>query len=351
MKREKIFFMDTSEFDFNLPNDLIASTPSIKRGDDRLMLLSVQSKDIVHYQFHDIINIIPSNALLVFNDSRVRKARLKALSESGSMVEFLLLRPVSDDVWIVLVNKSKRQKIGQRYTLTDNVSAIIVDDGEYKGSKLIRFNGLTEHYIETHGSIPLPPYMHRLAQDLDEERYQTVYAKHLGSAAAPTAGLHFTNEILDSMRSRGIQIAFVTLHVGLGTFAPIHSEDITNHVMHTEYCYISPECAHQINKARKEQRPIIAVGTTSCRLLESAASNNPEYDIAAGEFKSSIFIYPGYNFKLVTGLLTNFHTPKSTLLALVSALAGLDLIKESYSVAIKQRYKFFSYGDAMLILP
>ncbi|NIZ46429.1 tRNA preQ1(34) S-adenosylmethionine ribosyltransferase-isomerase QueA [Entomospira nematocerorum] len=345
--------MKTSDFDFDLPSELIASSPSIVRGDDRLMQLCISRGEISHHQFKDIIDLLPRNALLVFNDSKVRKARLMAVAmESGASVEMLLLHPISSDQWVVLVSKAKRQRIGKQYQLPEGVTATIIADAEGgEGTKIIEFHGLSESYIEQYGSMPLPPYMHRDASTLDDDRYQTIYAKHLGSAAAPTAGLHFTEEILEKLAEKGIEHTFATLHVGMGTFAPVRTEMIEDHHIHTESYTITPVAADMINRARKEGKPIIAVGTTSCRLLESAMQESQNNEINSGSSMSSIFIYPGYEFRCIDGLITNFHTPKSTLLALVSALAGYDLIRESYEEAIKKGYRFFSYGDAMLILP
>ncbi|NIZ18968.1 tRNA preQ1(34) S-adenosylmethionine ribosyltransferase-isomerase QueA [Entomospira culicis] len=343
--------MKTSDFDFILPAHLIASEPSLVRGEDRLMVLHRHNQSVAHHNFKEIVDLIPDHALLVFNDSKVRKARLMAQSEHGASVEFLLLEPQDAHHWLVLVSKAKRQKVGKSYQLPEGVQAKIVGDGESEGTKIVYFSYLTESYIERYGAMPLPPYMQRQAQDADDERYQTIYAQRVGSAAAPTAGLHFTQDILDKLRARGIEQAFVTLHVGLGTFAPVRSEILTDHVMHTEPYHISEASARQINQAMAEKRPIIAIGTTSCRLLESAMQRSPDGTIHAGDAKSNIFIYPGYQFRCITGLFTNFHTPKSTLLALVSALAGYDFIRKSYQEAIAQEYRFFSYGDAMLILP
>ncbi|NIZ41137.1 tRNA preQ1(34) S-adenosylmethionine ribosyltransferase-isomerase QueA [Entomospira entomophila] len=345
--------MKTSDFDFDLPQELVASSPSVVRGDDRLMQLCIANQQISHHRFSDIVELLPRNALLVFNDSKVRKARLMATAmESGASVEMLLLHPIVSNRWVVLVSKAKRQKEGKRYQLPDGVTATIISDAEGgDGTKIIEFFGLTESYIEKHGSMPLPPYMHRDASKLDDDRYQTIYAKHIGSAAAPTAGLHFTEEIVEKLTQKGIEHTFATLHVGMGTFAPVRAEIIEEHKIHTESYSISAETAHMINHAKAVGRPIIAVGTTTCRLLESAMKESQDGKIHSGSSMSSIFIYPGYEFRCIDGLITNFHTPKSTLLALVSALAGYDLIRQSYQEAIKECYRFFSYGDAMLILP
>jgi S-adenosylmethionine:tRNA ribosyltransferase-isomerase len=343
--------MQTSDFDFELPQHLIAASPSVRRGDDKLMLLRYADGSITHLDFSDILQMIPPNALMIFNNSKVRKARIMATAESGSQVEFLLLQQLSDSCWLTMVSKSKRQKAGRRYLLPAGVTAEIMGEGQAVGTKIVAFSKMTEAYLEEFGSIPLPPYMQREAQSDDETRYQTVYAKDLGSAAAPTAGLHFTDDLLTKLQDKGVELAFATLHVGLGTFAPVHAPILTDHKMHREYYHISEPCAAQLNQAKDAHRPMIAVGTTSARLLESAMQASHDGRFTAGDAYSEIFIYPGYQFKAISGLLTNFHTPKSTLLAMVSALAGYDLIKKSYAIAIEKEYRFFSYGDAMLILP
>jgi S-adenosylmethionine:tRNA ribosyltransferase-isomerase len=336
----------TEEFNFTLPVELIASEPSAQRGDDRLMVVYRQEQSWQHTEFKNLINFLPANALLVFNNSRVRKSRLMGNTPQGRRIEFLLIRPLEESQWLVLVAKSKRQRIGQLYSFGFGVEAeLIADAGE--GLKVVWFSGLTEGWLEQHGQIPLPPYMRREESPGDSERYQTIYANQVGSAAAPTAGLHFTQHQLDHLKQQGIEQTFITLHVGLGTFAPVRTDFLLDHKMHSEWYEITDKAATQINAAYQAQRPIIAVGTTACRVLESVFS---EGQVQAGTGETNIFIYPGYTFKVLAGLITNFHTPKSTLLALVSAFAGAELIKEVYEEAIERKYRFFSYGDAMLLL-
>ncbi|MCL2520431.1 MAG: tRNA preQ1(34) S-adenosylmethionine ribosyltransferase-isomerase QueA [Spirochaetaceae bacterium] len=338
--------MNKSELFFDLPAHLIANQPSDKRGDDRMLVVDRANKLLQHNHFNNLVTCLPAKSLLVFNNSKVRKGRLFGQSANGAQIEFLLLQKRLNNSWLCLVSKANRQKLGQSYTFEGGVTGQIIAE-EDAGLKLVQFDNLTDDYLENYGHIPLPPYIKRQDSKSDAERYQTVYADKLGSAAAPTAGLHFTPEILTQLTANGFEQAFVTLHVGLGTFAPIREENITNHKMHSENYEISPEAAAAINKAIKEGRPIVAVGTTSLRLLESAA--NPEGFVEAGNQSTNIFIYGDYKFKIVKALFTNFHTPESTLLALVQCFTGKDLIMQGYREAIEQQYKFFSYGDCMLI--
>jgi S-adenosylmethionine:tRNA ribosyltransferase-isomerase len=352
--------MKTNDFFFELPENLIAQFPARERGQSRLMTLDRVTGKITHRVVKDLPDILCGESflsprgekpLLVFNDTKVRKARLTAISlDSGSKAEFLLLEKTDNGEWKTLVQHSKRRKPGSVYLFFDSkgeeiARAEITDArGEFK---LLKFeNDINEDWIEKYGHIPLPPYIKRKDDPLDNDRYQTIYAKKTGSAAAPTAGLHFTNELLENLARRGIERAFITLRVGLGTFLPVRAENIEDHIMHEEKFIIDEQNALMIENAKKEGRKIIAVGTTSVRTLESAWVNGK---LKRGESGTSIFIYPSYTFKIVDALFTNFHTPRSTLLMLVCAFAGKEKILESYKEAVKNEYHFFSYGDAMLI--
>lgn len=345
--------MLTKDFYFDLPDSLIAQEPSEKRGEDRLLVLDKKSGEYKDMMMSDFPSLLPENSVLVVNNSKVRKARTYALSvETGGVVEFLFLGKNSDGSWKAMVTKSKRQKKGKRFVWKDSegkayVYAVIEKENE-DGTRDVRFDSdIDESFFQTIGHVPLPPYIKREDNWKDENRYQTIYAKKEGSVAAPTAGLHFTPEIMGKIKERGIKIYEVTLHVGAGTFLPVRSEEIENHHMHTESYEISPETAEELNKAKREGKTIVAVGTTSIRTLESASNENGVLSSLKGD--TSIFIYPGYKFKFVDNLLTNFHTPESTLLMLVSALAGKEHILASYRHAVEERYRFFSYGDAMFI--
>jgi len=354
--------MKTSEFNFELPEELIAQHPPAQRGQSRLMTLNRLSGEREHrtvLQLPDILCspqfLSPSGEkpLLVFNDTKVRKARVEGKHEqTGACAEFLLLEDKNADgiVWKTLVKRARRRKTGSVYVFFDSngeqsaKAAVCGFDGEHL---LLEFDcAIDENWFDKCGSIPLPPYIRRKDDPADSERYQTIYAKQTGSAAAPTAGLHFTQELLAQLRERGVESAFVTLHVGLGTFLPVRSTHIEDHLMHEERFLITEETAAAVEKAKSQKRKIIAVGTTSLRSLESAFSDE---GIKRGWQSTSIFIYPGYKFKAVDALFTNFHTPLSTLLMLVSAFAGRQLILDSYAEAIREGYRFFSYGDAMLI--
>jgi S-adenosylmethionine:tRNA ribosyltransferase-isomerase len=347
--------METSLFSFELPEDLIAQYPPARRGTSRLLVLDRQANSREHKLVTDLPGLIAPGTVVVFNDSRVRKARLfgQTLTDQDSnskAVEFLLLREHAPGIWQVLTNKARQQKTGKCYLLPGGRQAEIT--GEHQGFKLLRITPpLDEDYLEKYGHVPLPPYIKREDVTLDAERYQTVYANTMGSAAAPTAGLHFTSDILEALRARGAELHMLTLHVGLGTFLPIRTETIEEHRMHTEEFRIEPATAAALEKALAEKRKILAVGTTSVRALESAYEPHAggKGRIKTGWQKTDIFIYPGYHFNVVTEIFTNFHTPGSTLLLLVSAFAGIETIKETYRLAIRERYRFFSYGDAMLI--
>lgn len=345
--------MLTKDFYFDLPDSLIAQEPSEKRGEDRLLVLDKNSGEYKDMMMSDFPSLLPENSVLVVNNSKVRKARTYAESvETGGVVEFLFLGKNSDGSWKAMVTKSKRQKKGKRFVWKDSegkayVYAVIEKEND-DGTRDVRFDSdIDESFFLTLGHVPLPPYIKREDNWKDENRYQTIYAKKEGSVAAPTAGLHFTPEIMEKIKERGIKIYEVTLHVGAGTFLPVRSEEIENHHMHTESYEISPETAEELNKAKREGKTIVAVGTTSIRTLESASDENGVLTSLKGD--TSIFIYPGYKFKFVDNLLTNFHTPESTLLMLVSALAGKDHILTSYRHAVEEKYRFFSYGDAMFI--
>ncbi|MDR0562772.1 MAG: tRNA preQ1(34) S-adenosylmethionine ribosyltransferase-isomerase QueA [Spirochaetaceae bacterium] len=339
--------MKTTDFFFDLPSRLIAQFPPETRGASRLMLVDRRSRKREHRRVADLPALLPERPLLVFNDSKVRKARLRASAEgSAAAVEFLLLKQIDALTWETLIQRQKRRRIGSRYRFAaERTGEIIGSTGAYR---LIRFDQpIDDNWLDRYGHIPLPPYIKREDAPQDAERYQTVYAKNLGSAAAPTAGLHFTEALLETLRKNGGETVFVTLHVGLGTFLPVRSERVEDHLMHEESFSIAEETARKIQAAKAEGRPVIAVGTTAVRALESSWQNGR---LRAGNGVTSIFIYPGYTFNVIDGLFTNFHTPESTLLMLVSAFAGKDLIFESYQDAIQQEYRFFSYGDAMLII-
>jgi S-adenosylmethionine:tRNA ribosyltransferase-isomerase len=353
--------MKTGDFSFGLPERLVAQTPSVRRGESRLMALDRASRTVDHHLMADMPRLLEEGTLLVFNNSRVRKARLLGVSEeTGARVEFLLLNRLSTPppgfraesgdpggrFWKALVQRSKRRHAGSRYVFDGGLGAEIAGEGEQRA--LVFDAPIDDAWLDIHGHIPLPPYIRRADTPDDGERYQTVYAAVTGSVAAPSAGLHFTQEILADLEKQGMVSAFVTLHVGLGTFLPVRSENIEDHVMHEECYTIDDETAARIEDARGEGRKILAVGTTSVRTLESAWDERTG-TLRRGDGFTSIFIYPGYTFKAVDLLFTNFHTPRSTLLMLVSAFAGRGFILESYAEAVRRGYRFFSYGDAMLI--
>ncbi|MFA5467595.1 MAG: tRNA preQ1(34) S-adenosylmethionine ribosyltransferase-isomerase QueA [Sphaerochaetaceae bacterium] len=340
--------MKTKEFYFNLPPELIAQYPPKERGDSRLLVLTRQSGIFQDSTIKSIGEFLPKNTLLVFNNAKVRKARLFATSETGGKVEFLFLYPLNASLWVTMISKHKRQHIGKRFTFGNGLKATVV--GESEEGKIIEFDTpIDEDFFSKLGHIPLPPYIKRAETALDEKRYQTVYASKSGSVAAPTAGLHFTAPLLEELKNSGIESCFLTLHVGQGTFLPVRSENLEDHPMHREAYEISEESAAIINRAKKEKKRIVGVGTTSVRTLESAYSE-AQGGVVAGLGSTRLFIYPPYKFKVVDGLVTNFHTPESTLLALVAALAGQENIFRAYEHAVKERYHFFSYGDAMLII-
>lgn len=342
--------MNIEEFDFNLPEELIAQTPLKKRAASRLLVLDRQTKEVEHKRFTDIKNYFRKGDRLVLNDTRVLPARLYGAKEgTGGKVEVLLLHQKESDIWEVLVKPARRIKEGTKIVFGDGkLEATCVEIKEHGGRVLeFSYEGIFYELLDELGEMPLPPYIKE--QLPEQERYQTVYAKEKGSAAAPTAGLHFTNELLEEIRDIGVEIVFITLHVGLGTFRPVNAENIENHKMHAEFYYMSKEAADTLTHAKDNNQRIIAVGTTSTRTLETIAQNN------GGTFKESsgwtdIFIYPPYEFQAIDGLITNFHLPKSSLIMLVSALAGKEAVLSAYEKAVLERYRFFSFGDAMLIL-
>jgi len=345
--------LKTSDFYFDLPKELIAQYPTEKRGSSRLLVMDRKAKCREHRMVGALPSILESGTLMVFNNSRVRKARLFGISEtSGKKHEFLLLKKLDDFSWETLVKRAGRRKPGSAYNF-DGVRGEIVSvegSGGGEGATIIRFEKpINDSWLDIHGHMPLPPYIKREDRNEDDERYQTIYAREYGSAAAPTAGLHFTGELLRELEKAGMECAFIKLHVGLGTFLPVRTEYVEDHKMHEESYSIDEKAASQIENAKAEGRKILAIGTTSLRTLESAWDEEGRR-IKRGEGVTSIFIYGGYNFKIVDALFTNFHTPESTLLMLVSAFAGRDFIVESYREAIKEGYRFFSYGDACLIM-
>ena len=340
--------MKTSDFYYDLPQELVAQTPLERRDGSRLMVLDKKTGATAHRHFYDIPTLLRPGDCLVLNDSRVLPARLLGHREpTGGAVEVLLLTDRGDKVWECLVRPGKKVRPGVRLSFGDGLLTAEVVETLEGGNRLIRFDydGIFLEILERLGKMPLPPY---IKEELsDPERYQTVYSKEVGSAAAPTAGLHFTRELLEQIQTMGVNLAYVTLHVGLGTFRPVKEEEITDHEMHAEYCAISRETADLINRTKKNGGRIICVGTTSCRTIESWAAEDGTLGEAAGW--TSIYIYPGYRFKVLDGLITNFHLPESTLVMLVSALAGREHILAAYEEAVREKYRFFSFGDAMFI--
>jgi S-adenosylmethionine:tRNA ribosyltransferase-isomerase len=345
--------MKTSDFNFELPEELIAQHPSGVRGQDKLMVISRQTGEVEHHMMDDLPSLITPDTLMVFNNSRVRRARVYGIKETtGREVEFMFLNQIDKDclVWNVMVKNAKKQKPGMNYKFPDGTIAQIIDWPGNEGTEFraLKFDfAISEDWFETNGHIPLPPYIRREDTEEDSERYQNVYSKEVGSAACPTAGLHFTEEMLARLDAKGIERCFVTLHVGLGTFLPVREENIENHKMHEEVFTIPVETAEKINRAKAEGRPILAVGTTSVRTLESAADEAGL--VKAGTSSTHIFMYPGYKFKVIDQMFTNFHTPESTLIMLVSAFAGREHILNAYKIAVENKYRFFSYGDCTLL--
>lgn len=340
--------MKTSDFYYDLPQELIAQDPLADRSSSRLMVLNRKDGSISHHIFKEIIDYLNPGDCLVINNTKVIPARLYGVKEdTGAHIELLLLKRKEGDIWETLVKPGKKARKGTRIVFGDGrLKAEVVDVIE-EGNRLVHFEyeGIFEEVLDALGEMPLPPYItHKLE---DKNRYQTVYAKYEGSAAAPTAGLHFTKELLADIQAKGVKIANITLHVGLGTFRPVKVEDVTQHHMHSEFYMIDKEAADTINETKKNGGRIISVGTTSTRTLETVADENGYVRETSGW--TQIFIYPGYHFKCIDGLITNFHLPESTLLMLVSALASKDMILHAYEIAVKEKYRFFSFGDAMLI--
>ena len=339
--------MKKSDFSFDLPEELIAQTPMEQRDASRLLCLDKQTGAVEHRHFYDLPDLLREGDCLVLNNSRVLPARLIGIRPTGGAVELVLLRDLGGNRWECLSRPGRKTKPGQRILFGEGELQAVVEETVSGGNRIVRFDyeGIFLEVLERLGRMPLPPY---IRQELkDPERYQTVYSKELGSAAAPTAGLHFTKELLETVRNQGVLTEFVTLHVGLGTFRPVKEEEIENHEMHSEYCIIPPETAEAVNRTRKNGGRIIAVGTTSCRTLESFAKEDGTLEASSGW--TNIFIYPGYRFKCIDALITNFHLPESTLIMLVSALAGRENILNAYRIAVSEKYRFFSFGDAMMI--
>ena len=340
--------MKTSDFYYDLPEELIAQDPLEDRSSSRLLVLDKKTGETEHHVFREIVNYLDPGDCLVINDTKVIPARLiGAKEETGAKIEVLLLKRGADDVWETLVKPGRKAKPGTRISFGDGLLTGEVVDIVDEGNRLIHFEyeGIFEEILDRLGQMPLPPYItHQLK---DKDRYNTVYAEHPGSAAAPTAGLHFTPELLDKIREKGVDIAHVTLHVGLGTFRPVKVDDVENHHMHSEFYMIDETAAEKINRAKENGKRVICVGTTSCRTIESAADENGRLKACSGW--TDIFIYPGYQFKILDALITNFHLPESTLVMLVSALAGRDHVLVAYEEAVRERYRFFSFGDAMFI--
>ncbi|MEQ6375795.1 tRNA preQ1(34) S-adenosylmethionine ribosyltransferase-isomerase QueA [Bacillaceae bacterium S4-13-56] len=341
--------MNIQDFDFDLPEELIAQHPLKDRTSSRLMVLNKEKKTIDHLSFTDIVSFLQEGDCLVLNNTKVLPARLLGVKkDTGAKMECLLLHQKEEDHWEVLVKPAKRMKVGTVVEFGDGKLRAICTDVQEEGIRIVRFeyDGVFLEVLDQLGEMPLPPYIREQLEDRD--RYQTVYAKEQGSAAAPTAGLHFSEEILEKIAQKGVHIEYITLHVGLGTFRPVSVDSIEEHEMHSEFYRMSQDTAEHLNQVKENGGRIISVGTTSTRTLETIANNYGKFVEASGW--TNIFIYPGYEFKAIDGLLTNFHLPKSTLIMLVSALAGKDFILSAYQEAVKERYRFFSFGDAMLII-
>ena len=339
--------MKKSDFFYELPEELIAQTPLEKRDGSRLMLLDKFSGEVEHRHFYELTEFLRSGDCLVLNNSRVLPARLLGCRKTGGAVELVLLRDLGDGLWECLSRPGRKTKPGTELVFGDGELTATVEAVAEGGNRLVRFHysGIFLECLERLGKMPLPPYIKAELQDA--ERYQTVYSKELGSAAAPTAGLHFTVELLEKIKAMGVNVCYVTLHVGLGTFRPVKEEEIEDHDMHSEFCMVPPETAEIITRTKRQGGRVIAVGTTSCRTLESFANDDGTIEASSGW--TDIFIYPGYKFKCIDALITNFHLPESTLIMLVSALAGRENVLNAYKTAVNERYRFFSFGDAMFI--
>lgn len=340
--------MKTHDFWYELPEELIAQTPLQQRDASRLMVLNRQSGEVVHRHFYDVIEYLQPGDCLVMNDSRVLPARLLGHRPTGGAVEVLLLRDLGDKKWECLCKPGRKMQPGNEVIFGNGELSAVVTEVLEDGNRVVEFQyeGIFLEVLERLGKMPLPPYIK--AELNDQERYQTVYSREVGSAAAPTAGLHFTEDLLDKIRQKGIKTAFVTLHVGLGTFRPVKAEEITEHHMHSELCMMSAETAAVLNETKAAGGRVICVGTTSCRTLESLVNEDGSFE--AKSKWTEIFIYPGYTFKAMDGLITNFHLPESTLVMLVSAFAGREHVLNAYNDAVRERYRFFSFGDAMCII-
>ncbi len=339
--------MRKQDFYYDLPEELIAQHPSEKRENSRLMLLDKNTGKVEHKHFYNIIDYLNEGDCLVLNNTKVIPARIYGIRvDTGAVVEFLLLKNLGDDKWECLAGPGKKAKVGYKFTFANGILNAEVVDVKDDGNRIVKFeySGSFYEVLDKVGEMPLPHYIHEKLKDCT--RYQTVYAKYEGSAAAPTAGLHFTNELLEKIKEKGVKIAYVTLHVGLGTFRPVKEDNIENHLMHSEHYIMPQETADIINETKKDGGRVICVGTTSCRTVESVASKG---EIKADEGDTSIFIYPGYEFKCLDALITNFHLPESTLIMLISALAGRENVLNAYKIAVEEKYRFFSFGDAMFI--
>ncbi len=339
--------MKTSDFDYFLPEELIAQTPLKKRDSSRLMIVDRNNGDIIHKKFSDIIDYLDKGDVLVINNTKVLPARLIGEKENTkAVIELLMLKNIKDDTWECLCKPARRIKVGTIVNFSDKLKAKCVEEKD-EGIRVFEFiyDGIFYEILSMLGEMPLPPYIHEKLKDKD--RYQTVYAKEMGSAAAPTAGLHFTDELMSKLNEKGIEILEITLHVGLGTFRPVNTDDILNHKMHSEFYMIDKETANKLQEAKNKNKRIISVGTTTTRTLETVYSLFNEFKECSGY--TDIFIYPGYKFKAIDGLITNFHLPKSTLIMLVSAFASREIILNAYKEAVDEKYRFFSFGDAMFI--
>ena len=342
--------MKKSDFYYNLPEELIAQTPVTPRDHSRLMVVDRKSGAITHRHFYNLCDILQKGDLLVMNDSRVLPARLYGEKiDNGTFIEFLLLEQKGDKLWEIICRPGKKAKVGTKFSFGGGKLLAEVVEVKPDGNRIVQFSCDGNFYtvLDEIGQMPLPPYITKKLED--KERYQTVYSRELGSAAAPTAGLHFTKEMLQALREKGVETAFVTLHVGLGTFRPVKEDDVLQHKMHSEHYYLPQETVDKILQTKQNGGRVIAVGTTSCRTLEAVATEHDGKLVAADGY-TDIFIYPGYQFKVLDGLVTNFHLPESTLIMLVSALLGYEKTMHAYDVAVKERYRFFSFGDAMCIL-
>lgn len=342
--------MKKSDFYYNLPEELIAQTPVTPRDHSRLMVVDRESGAITHRHFYNLCDILQKGDLLVMNDSRVLPARLYGEKvDNGTFIEFLLLEQKGDKLWEIICRPGKKAKVGTKFSFGGGKLLAEVVEVKSDGNRIVQFSCDGNFYtvLDEIGQMPLPPYITKKLED--KERYQTVYSRELGSAAAPTAGLHFTEEMLQALREKGVETAFVTLHVGLGTFRPVKEDDVLQHKMHSEHYHLPQETVDKILQTKQNGGRVIAVGTTSCRTLEAVATEHDGKLVAADGY-TDIFIYPGYQFKVLDGLVTNFHLPESTLIMLVSALLGYEKTMHAYDVAVKERYRFFSFGDAMCIL-